>query len=277
MDSDGIDMVMDYVHEVTGVAMVNGRAAVLRKKVAERQNELGIDNPFSYFLFMKHRAPDTEVVELLDRLAVSETYFYREEGQFAVFREEVLGHVFDSGSAGDRRITILSAGCSTGEEPYTVAMLILERFGTIIEAGDVRVKIVGCDINIKSLRHARTARYEDWSVRHLPKGHRDKYLVRKDGYWEVDDRAKRLVEFLPINLNDTPSWVRRPGFSFDVVFCRNVLMYFSSDRAPFLVNGLCDVLNPGGFLFTASTESVLRHTDRFAAERINGVFIYRKQ
>ena len=185
MDRDGIDMVMEYVHEVTGVAIVNGRAAVFKKKVAERQDELGIDNPFSYFLYMKHRAPDTEVVELLDRLAVSETYFYREEGQLTVFQEDVLGRVFDSAAARDRKITILSAGCSTGEEPYTLAMVVLERLGNITETGDVKVKIVGCDINIKSLRHALAARYNDWSVRHLPNRYRDKYLVKKDGYWQV--------------------------------------------------------------------------------------------
>ncbi len=277
MNRDGVDMVMDYVQEVTGVTILNGRAKVFKKKVAERQRELEIENPFSYFLYVKHRAPDTEVVELLDRLAVSETYFYREEDQCIVFQEEVLGRLFESGTALDRRINILSAGCSTGEEPYTVAMIVLERFGKILEAGDLKVKIVGCDINTKSLRHARTARYEDWSVRHLPEEYRVKYMIEDGGYWQVDDRVKRLVEFYPVNLNDTRSWVRRPAFSFDAVFCRNVLMYFSNDRARTLVNGLSDVLNPGGFLFTASTESVLRHTDRFMQERVNDVFIYKKQ
>jgi chemotaxis protein methyltransferase CheR len=276
VNRDGINMVMDYVQEVTGVAIVNGRASVFKKKVAERQRELEIENPFSYFLYMKHRAPDTEVVELLDRLAVSETYFYREPEQFAVFREEILGGSLGSGSRHNRSMRILSAGCSTGEEPYTLAMIVCERLGLGPADADRAVKIIACDINTKSLRHARTARYDGWSIRHLPPELREKYMIESGGYWEVDDRIKRLVEFYPINLNDTRSWVCRADFSFNTVFCRNVLMYFSNDRARFLVNGLYDVLDPDGFLLTASTESVLRHTDRFAAERINDVLIYKK-
>jgi chemotaxis protein methyltransferase CheR len=269
-------MVLDYVQDVTGMAIANGRAGVFRKKVIERQRELDIENPFSYFLYVKHRAPDTEVVELLDRLAVSETYFYREREQFAVFRTEILDRLLGPGPGKGRTIRILSAGCSTGEEPYTIAMIVLERWGNMLATGDLRVKIAACDINTKSLRHARTARYDAWSVRHLPSELGGKYMIEGDGYREVDGRLKRLVEFYPVNLNDTRSWTYRPDFSFDVVFCRNVLMYFSSDRARALVDGLFDVVKPDGYLFTASTESVLRHTDQFIAERINDVFIYTK-
>jgi chemotaxis protein methyltransferase CheR len=276
VSSSGVAMVMDYVQQVTGVAIVNGRAKVFEKKVAERQRELGIDNPFSYYLYVKHRAPDTEVVELFNRLAVNETYFYREEGQFIVFQEEVLGQLFDSGSARDRTIRIFSAGCSTGEEPYTIAMIAHKRFGNLMTSGDLNVKIIACDINTQALRHAKAGRFNEWSIRHLPAEYRDKYMKENGGFWEIDSRVKRLVEFYPINLNDTGSWLRQFKFPFDTVFCRNVLMYFSSDRARALADGLFDVIGPDGFLFTASTESVSRHSDRFATERINDVLIYRK-
>jgi chemotaxis protein methyltransferase CheR len=258
------------------VAIVNGRAKVFEKKVAERQRELGIENPFSYYLYVKHRAPETEVVELFDRLAVNETYFYREERQFVVFKEEIMRPHLESRPAGNRTIRIFSAGCSTGEEPYTMAMIALDLFGDLLTAGVLTMKIIGCDINTKSLRAAKAARYDAWSIRYLPKHYREKYMNEVDGFWEIDDRVKSLVEFYPINLNDTQSWVRRPDFSFDAIFCRNVLMYFSGDRARVLADGLFDVLCPDGFLFTASTESVARHSGRFAAERINDVLIYRK-
>jgi len=277
VDRDGIDMVMDYVQKVTGMAIVNGRTKVFKKKVADRQRELEIENPFSYFLYVKYRDPDTEIVELLDRLAVSETYFYRESEQCAVFQDEILDRLSVTGPRRDRSIQVLSAGCSTGEEPYTLAMVICQRLGLIPTDGSRAVRIIACDINTKSLERARTARYDGWSVRHLPREFREKYMVESDGYWEVDDRIRRLVEFYPVNLNDTQSWTRRFDISFDAVFCRNVMMYFSNDRARVLVDGLFDVLSPDGFLFTASTESVLRHTDRFVPERIKDVLLYRKQ
>jgi chemotaxis protein methyltransferase CheR len=118
--------------------------------------------------------------------------------------------------------------------------------------------------------------YDEWSVRHLPKAYIDKYTIRRNGGFEVSDELKKMVEFVPLNLNDIESWVTKRGFFFDIIFCRNVLMYFSQDRARAVVDGFAKVLRRGGFLFVASTESVTRHSDLFAARKIEGSFIYEK-
>jgi chemotaxis protein methyltransferase CheR len=276
MHDDGIKMIMDYVQETLGLSFHNGKSRIFEKKVRERLGELGVDNPFVYYLFMKHKAKEAEIVELLEKLSVGETYFFREEAQFIALRDEVLGRVLESRPDGDKEITILSAGCSTGEEPYTLAMIARHLFGRASNAGSIGVRIVACDVNTKSLAHAAAARYSDWSIRHLSAEYRDSFLVERDGRFEVRPDVRELVELRRLNLNDTRSWVGLPGFCFDVVFCRNVLMYFADDRASALAHGLFEVLRPGGFLFTATTESPLRRCDRFSVERINGAYVYRK-
>jgi chemotaxis protein methyltransferase CheR len=275
--NEGIDMIMDHVQGTVGLLFANGRAQLLEKKVMERQKELGIENSFSYFLYLKHKARDQEIVELIDRLAISETYFYREAEQFRVLKDRVLAPLLNGAFSDYRNLKILSAGCSSGEEPYTLAMIVLELLGEMIDLRKHSIKIVACDINAKLLKRAKSALYNEWSIRHLPPEYREKYLTKTDNGWEVDDEVKSLVEFRTVNLNQVASWTRTPGFIFDVVFCRNVLIYFADDRAQKLLEGIFEVTRPGGYLFTASTESLLRYTDLFVSERIDEVFLYKRQ
>jgi chemotaxis protein methyltransferase CheR len=113
-------------------------------------------------------------------------------------------------------------------------------------------------------------------VRHLPKYYIDKYTTKKDGTYEVTEDLKKMVEFLPLNLNNIDLWIKKRGFTFDVIFCRNVLMYFSSNRAKAVIEGFYKILKNDGVLLVATTESVTRHSNLFKMKKVNNSFVYEK-
>lgn len=262
--------------DTLGLEFSNGQEKVFEKKIAERIEELQMADIFNYYLALKHRYKEIELINLLERLNINETYFYREEDKLKALKNQVFPGLIDSKSNADRFIHIWSAGCSTGEEPFTIAMMLKEKIEENPDAESTQVRIMATDINRLSLAAARRGVYDEWSVRHLPEIYIEKYTTRRNGTFEVSDELKKMIEFLPLNLNDTESWIKKRGFFFDIIFCRNVLMYFSQDRARAVIDGFAKVLRKGGFLFVASTESVTRHSDLFAARKIEGSFIYEK-
>jgi len=276
LNADGLKLVTDYMRDTLGLAFSNEQEKVFEKKISERIEELQMADIFNYYLALKHRYKEIELINLLEKLNINETYFYREEDKLEALKNQVFPSLVNNRSKSDRFIHIWSAGCSTGEEPFTIAMMLKEKLEENPDIKSPRVRIMATDINGLSLAAARRGIYNDWSVRHLPKRYIDKYICRKNGGFEVIEELKRMVEFVPLNLNDTESWERRRGFFFDIVFCRNVLMYFSPERAKAVIEGFAKVLRKGGFLFVASTESVTRHSSLFETRKVNGSFVYEK-
>lgn len=276
MNADGLKLVTDYMRDTLGLEFSNGQEKVFEKKIAERIEELQMADIFNYYLALKHRYKEIELINLLERLNINETYFYREEDKLKALKDQVFPMLIDSRPTKDRLVHIWSAGCSTGEEPFTIAMMLKEKLEETPDDKYPQVRIMATDVNRLSLSAARKGVYGEWSVRHLPKAYIDKYTTRRNGSFEVSEELKRMIEFLPLNLNDTESWVKKRGFLFDIIFCRNVLMYFSQDRARAVIDGFAKVLRKGGFLFVASTESVTRHSDLFETRKVDGSFIYEK-
>lgn len=264
------------MRDVLGLSFNNGQEKIFERRIAERISELKMADVYNYYLALKHRYKEIELINLLERLNINETFFYREEEKLNAFKDEIFPALVTEKSPADRLIHIWSAGCSTGEEPFTIAMMLKEKLEEISMERPPEVRIMATDINGMSLASARKGVYDDWSIRRLPDYYIEKYTTKRNGNFEISDDIKKMVEFLPLNLNDTDLWVKKRGFSFDVIFCRNVLMYFSPERARAIINGFFKVLKKGGVLFVASTESVSRHTDLFETRNVNGSFIYEK-
>ena len=275
MDIEGVRMVRDYVQEITGLKLKEEQLEVFSKKLAERISELGFETPFTYYLALKHRYKDTELVNLINKMKINETYFFREEEQLAVLKERVLPEIAQR--TGARPIRIWSAGCSTGEEAYTLAILCRELKRERPEFPDLEVSIVASDINEIALDSARIGKYNHWAIRHLPSRFVGSYVSTKNGGFEVAPELREMIKFIPINLNDVTSWETRRDFHFDIVFCRNVLMYFSDHRVPEVIRGFFRVLDEDGYLFTASTESLIRHTTIFKPMKVMNAFVYIKR
>ena len=275
MDIEGVKIVRNYVQEITGLRLKEEQLEVFSRKLAERISELGFETPFTYYLALKHRYKDTELVNLIDKMKISETYFFREEEQLAVLKEQVLPEIAQRAGAGS--IRIWSAGCSTGEEAYTLAILCREFKRENPEFSDLKITIIASDINEISLDSARIGKYSHWSIRHLPSRFVGTYVSTKNGGFEVAPELREMIHFISINLNDVASWEMRRDFHFDIVFCRNVLMYFSDRRVPEVIKAFYRVLDEDGYLFTASTESLIRHTTIFKPMRVMNAFVYTKR
>ncbi len=269
-------LVRDFMCETLGLSFYNGQGKVFEKRVAERIEELKLADIYNYYLALKHRYKEIELINLIEKLNISETYFYREEEKLNAFKDYIFPELINGKSTNDNLIHIWSAGCSTGEEPFTLAMMLKEKLEDINPSKIPNVRIMATDINEISLSRARKGAYDDWSMRHLPKYYIDKYTTKKNGTYEVTEDLKKMVEFLPLNLNNIDLWIKKRGFTFDVIFCRNVLMYFSADRAKAVIEGFYKILDDDGVLLVASTESASRHSDLFKIKKVENSFVYTK-
>jgi chemotaxis protein methyltransferase CheR len=194
--------------------------------------------------------------------------------QLQVFAETVLRSVKDAkSSAGEKTLRVLSAGCSTGEEAYTLAMMIYDS-GQFFWSWDVQV--IGMDVDSVALDKARRAVYHHNSFRGVSPAVKERHFVAAPmGAAQVKDSIRRLVTFRPGNIVDPASYAGLPPL--DVIFCRNVLIYFSEAMILKVVRLFHEALAPGGYVFLGHAESLSRITDIFTPIRFQGAMVYRKE
>jgi chemotaxis protein methyltransferase CheR len=209
---------------------------------------------------------------MVSHLTNNETYFFREQPQLQVFSDHVLRGLRDwKTAAGERQLRILSAGCSTGEEAYTLAMIVHDS-GHFF--WNWEVKIVGMDVDAVALEKARRAVYFHNSFRAITPALRERHFVPEGSGAQVKDSIRRLVSLQQGNILEAASYQSLQRL--DVVFCRNVLIYFSDTGIRRVVQHFYDALAPGGHLFLGHAESLSRITDLFTPVRFPGAMIYRK-
>jgi chemotaxis protein methyltransferase CheR len=216
-----------------------------------------------------------QIEVLASQLTVGETYFFREPAVFEALEREILPALIQTRRASERRLRIWSAGCCTGEEPYSIAIL-LDRL--LPEAEAWNVTILATDINPLFLRKAAEAVYGEWSFRDTPGWIRERYFRRtRDGRFELHPRLRRRVVFSYLNLADDvyPSLATNTN-AMDLIFCRNVLMYFTPERASRVVANLHHALLENGWLVVSPSE--ISHTlfAAYAPAALSGTVLYRK-
>ncbi|MBX9811299.1 MAG: chemotaxis protein CheR [Burkholderiales bacterium] len=213
---------------------------------------------------------------LAGHLTVGETYFFRDKRSFEVLEEHVFPELIRARDGmGERRLRVWSAGCCTGEEPYSIAMLLDRLIPNIREWN---VSILATDINPESLRKAVQGVYGEWSFRDAPAWLRERYFKRrKDRRFEIRPHIRKRVTFSYLNLadDDYPS-LSNDSNAMDVILCRNVLMYFAAERAKKVVGNLRRALFDGGWLITSPTETSSTLFSAFTAVEFPGVVLYRK-
>lgn len=213
----------------------------------------------------------TELALLAGELTVTETYFFRNIEQFDAFVERVLP---DPATQADWQgpLRLLCAGCASGEEPYSLAMLVRERIGPL--AG--RVDITAADLNPNALDKARRGRYTQWSLRATPAEMRQRWFRAVGNEYRVADEIRDAVRFEQRNIacDDPELW---PADTYDVIFCRNVLMYFALTQAQALVARICRALRPGGFLFLGHAENLRGLSNAFHLHHSHDTFYYQRK
>ncbi len=245
---------------------------VLEKRVARRLRSLELDSFAAYHYLLRSGADaGDELGNLVDELTTNETYFFRESGQLRALVTELLPELQLQRRAGvEAPVAVWSAGCSSGEEPYSVVMLALE-------AGfrpGVDLRVYASDISRRMLRRARLGEYRESSFREADPRLREKYFVEKDGLWRIRDEVKRHVDFLHANLLDR-SALALLG-TLDVILCRNVIIYFDAEAKRRVIETFWEKLRAGGHLLLGHSESLINLSTSFELRQLSRELVYRR-
>jgi chemotaxis protein methyltransferase CheR len=207
----------------------------------------------------------------MDVLTTNETYFFREAFQLKAFTDEILPELMaEKEKKGERSLRIWSAGCSTGEEPYTIAMLLLE-LGC---CKGWRVEIIGTDISHRVLQQARKAVYGKSAFRATDEAYIGRFFQEQDGSFKIADEVKELVTISHLNLFDQN---RLALFGkMDVIFCRNVIIYFDQIAKKKVIEVFYRALREGGFLLLGHSESLMNISTAFALRHLRNDMVYQK-
>ena len=253
------------VRERAGLHFEASHAPIFAEKVAARATEAGFESLLDYYYFLRYDAAAApELDRLIDALVVNETYLLRELSPLEVAVDALQAQV----ASGGRRPRVWCAACATGDEPLTLAMMLAQR-GLLAD-----VELVASDISGQALERARTGRLGRRAIRGELAPSFSRWLTICDREVTVDERLVRAVTWHRINLIDDAA-VMALG-TFDFIFCRNVLIYFSDETARRVVDRLAARLVPAGALFVGISESLLRLGTSLRCEELNGVFLYRK-
>jgi len=239
------------------------------RRVAERMAATGEPTFAGYFTRLRNRPEELQAV--INAFAVNETYFYREAHQFDALSTTLLPEIAATRAPGER-IRLWSLPCSTGEEPYSIAMWLLEHW-PMVDA--YNIEIVGSDIDTGVLQAAKAGLYGERALARLPAEMVERYFeALPDGRWRIIPDLVESVAFSPANLVDASS-LQAQG-EFDVIFCRNVLIYFDDAARRTAAENLFARLKPGGFLCLGHSESMARIDDRFEVRRLETAITYRR-
>jgi len=284
------DAIREYVQERTRLSFTGHKRGLLLSRLHQRVESLSLPDMTAYRDLLASSSSEEAI--LYDLITTNETSFFRNPRQFQHLREHILPCLEEEqGSANfrltaqgntashlnDMRLRILSAGCSTGEEPYTIAMTVLEG---LRYPRAWNLEILAGDLSENCLATARRGFYDADRLKEVPSSLQEKYLEKSVGGSTFKDEVKRLINFMPLNLNDVMRGSGFPRYSsndtFDIVFCRNVMIYFSPACQQLLVDTLYNVLAPGGYLFTGDAEPLHLFRHEFTPVREAGCLIYRK-
>jgi len=246
---------------------------IVEKRLARRVRECGLGSFAAYHLLLRRGGEgEEEFSNVVDALTTNETYFFREIGQMRALMEEIMPALIRRRrSAGiDAPIGIWSAGCSSGEEPFTVAMLAAEAGYQV--GKDLR--IYASDISRSMLHRCRRGVYREASFRETSDELRQRYFVDKDGQIRICDEIKNQVDFIQINLLDRGK-IALLG-SMDVILCRNVIIYFDLPTKQRVIETFHDKLRPGGYLLLGHSESLINVSSAFELEHLTRDLVYRR-
>jgi len=264
-----------FISRTMGLHIKNDRLNELAQKVVSLSSDFGYDNPEECMLWLMSAPLSREQADILARsLTIGETYFLRDPQSYQVLEEKVLPEIISARRTGEKCLRIWSAGCSTGEEPYSIAIL-LSRILPDLE--DWNITLLATDINPVALERGRQGVYGNWSFRNAPPWLMDYFRKRKDGRFEIVQRIRKMVRFSYLNLAEEsyPSILNGTN-AIDIIFCRNVMLYFEPALIEKMIVKFHNALQDDGWLFVSPTEVSCRTFDGFTCKRFPGAFAYRK-
>jgi len=270
LTSDEFSRLAEFLYRRTGMVFTEAKRYYVERRLSERMSATSSRSFTDYFAHLRGEER-REVEELINAFTVNETYFYREDHQLTCLTTDLLDERVRAKRPGDT-IRIWSAPCSTGEEPYSIAIWLLENWKDV-DAYDI--EIVGSDIDTDVLEAAAEGIFRKRALMRLSPELIARYFYELDDErWRILDDLRQSVRFSRVNLIDTKQ--TRPQGRFDVIFCRNVLIYFDDESRRIAAENLYDNLLPGGFICLGHTESMSRISPLFEVCRYSGAIVYRK-
>ncbi|NVO00512.1 MAG: protein-glutamate O-methyltransferase CheR [Geobacteraceae bacterium] len=263
------DKIACFLKKKSRLSFTGHKRSVLQQRLENRRQQLGLADISCYWNALNNSS--AEEMDLYNLVTTNETSFFRNSSQFHYFKEVIIKQQTT------KRIRILSAGCSTGEEPYSIAMTI---FDTLENPQEWQIEIVAGDLSDNCLNVAREGYYDAEKLSKIPENYIDRFMTTTDDGAVVKDPLKKIIRFTRLNLNDLmnaelPSWNCGIG-TFDVIFCRNVMIYFAPPCQQLLVDTLHKLILPEGYLFTGDAEPLHLFRHEFKAVHQAGCLVYQK-
>jgi chemotaxis protein methyltransferase CheR len=260
--------VVDRIREHAGIDYHPGQGVSLRNALVQRMLQLDMSSAGQYLKLIQGDRGEEELAKLVSLIVVQKTSFFRDRPQFDLLEKRVLPEMQVREPAGDPRVNIWSAGCSTGEEPYSIAMVLKRSSFTTAQ-----VNLLATDISREALTRAAEARYRRRRLDEM--GERERALFSPEaGDWRLHENVRSLVEFKLHNLVSFPYPLPSEGL-WDVIFCRNVLIYFNRETVRGIIENFRRVLSPGGYLFLGVSESLFQLSEGFELISTGKAFVYR--
>lgn len=259
----------DLIYEHCGIFLPENVAFLLERRLKPRLKFAEVKTFREYYQRVKFgRYGYAELCEIIERITTNETYFFREEFQLRDFIEDLVPEFLTE--AREEPIRVWSAGCSSGEEPYSIVMLLKEA-GYYERAP---FNVLGVDISQQVIEKAREGTYRENAFRQTTPAMLDKYFSPVGGRYQLSENIRDAVEFKQVNLMEAGEIDGIP--KVDIVFCRNVMIYFSQNSRRHLLNTFYDKLNPGGYLLLGHSETLPQATTRFEYIPLKRGIVYRK-
>jgi len=268
-------LLRDFIYEQSGIYFADTKKGQLENRLSLRLKANNLANYDKYYYLLKYDPQASrELRALFDSVTTNETSFFRSPPQIQAFHEKVLPELLArKDRSQDKMIRLWSAGCSTGEEPYTMGIVIRQVLKDTCPNWDI--KIVASDISEKALRSAKAAIYSDYSLRAVPPEVKQAFFTPEGSSFKINEDVRTFVELQYLNLNDVKRVQVMKGF--DVIFCRNVLIYFDDSARKRFVAQLYDCLNHGGYLFIGHSESLHNISRAFKLVHFPGALGYKKE
>jgi len=275
LSADDFGLFQELLIETSGLFFEESRSQSLHLALWQRLQHRGYDSYREYYHLLKfHPEGRLEIRELLDLITIGETYFFRNKAQFDVLMRFVLPEIVQRKlDSRDKRIRVWSAGCSGGDETYSIAMAMME---VVPSYQEWRISILGTDINRNALACAKEAIYGEKHIAHLPKEYLGKYLKAGGSTYRLNAKVQELTQFEYHNLAKDP-FINERMQDVDILFCRNVIIYFDGQTTQRVIENFHNCLAQDGYLFLGHSETLWQITDKLERVEFPQTFIYKKR
>jgi chemotaxis protein methyltransferase CheR len=260
----------EFLYRRTGMSFTESKRYFIDRRLEDRIAATGSSSFQEYFSLLRTDA-DQEIEHLINSFTVNETYFYREDHQLRCMTASLLDAIVRQKKPG-ATLRIWSIPCSTGEEPYSIALWLMENWPQV---DSYNIEIVGSDIDTRALKAATEGVYGDRALMRLSRDIISRYFSPvAGGYYQIDEGLRNSIEFTPANLIDPQDM--KHYRDFDLIFCRNVLIYFDDASRRLAAENLYDCLQPGGYICLGHSESMSRISPLFRVSRFPDAIVYQK-